>query len=278
MTLSTPSNATLQKGTATVTIVDDDLGPGTTPTLSVADVKTPAEGDSGTKPVDITVKLSAAPGRTVGVKYTTDNGTAIAPADYTAHSGTLEFAPGETSKTITTTIQGDTAVEEDQTFKLLLSAPTNATIGDGEATILIVDDDIGLGPVTTPASVKGKGLFCARRKGCPGLPVGWTVYARGKLIFELAAVSPKRTIAAKGGTPARTIASKITPILKTTSTITRPRTDRTVLRPRPGRNATRLLRRLRSVRANQLRLKVTFVNRSGESESKTLRVQLNVYR
>ena len=126
VTLTTPSNATLGKGIATVTIVDDDLGPGTTPSLSVPDVLVQAEGDSGTRPVTVTVRLASPPGRTVGVTYTTADDTATAPADYAAASGRLEFAPGETSKTFETTIQGDELVETDHSFKVTLSDPSNA--------------------------------------------------------------------------------------------------------------------------------------------------------
>ena len=68
------------------------------------------------------------------------------------------------------------------------------------------------------------------------------------------------------------------PILKTTSTITRARSGRTVLRPTPGRRARRLLNRLRTAKANVLRVKVTFINRSGEAESRTERITLNVRR
>ncbi len=275
---SPAANQTLDKGVATVTIVDDDLGPGNTPSLSVADAQVAAEGDSGTKPVTITVRLSTAPGRTVGVSYATVDGSATAPADYAPLSGRLEFLPGQQVKTIETTIVGDTAVEGHHSFKVRLSEPANATIGDGEATVLITDDDVGAGPVTAPATVDAKRLLCATRRGCSGLPVGWTVYARGTLVFELAAVAPRRTIAAKGSRPRRTIAAKVIPILKTTSTITRPRSGRRVLRPTPGRDARRLLSRLRRDRATSLRLKVTFVNRSGDAKTTTLRIRLNLKR
>jgi hypothetical protein len=67
-------------------------------------------------------------------------------------------------------------------------------------------------------------------------------------------------------------------VLKTSSTVTKARTSRKVLRPTPGVRARRLFRRLRSLKADTLRLKVTFTNRSGESESRTERVKLNLRR
>ena len=84
------------------TITDDDP----TPTLSVDDV-TVLEGDTGTVPAVFTVTLSAPSGRAISVAYATANNTAIAPADYLATSGTLNFAAGETTKTVTVTVNGE---------------------------------------------------------------------------------------------------------------------------------------------------------------------------
>ena len=67
-------------------------------------------------------------------------------------------------------------------------------------------------------------------------------------------------------------------MLKTTSTITKARSGRKTLRPTPGIRTRRLFRRLRSAKAGTLRLKVTFTNRSGESESRTQKLQLNLRR
>ncbi|HYE63971.1 MAG TPA: Calx-beta domain-containing protein, partial [Pyrinomonadaceae bacterium] len=71
----------------------------------------------------------------------TADGTAAAGSDYEAASGTLTFAPGETSKGITVVVNGDTAVEPDETFTVNLSDPTNATISDAQGTGTITNDD-----------------------------------------------------------------------------------------------------------------------------------------
>jgi hypothetical protein len=272
VSLSTPANASLGKGVATVTIVDDDLTPGTTPSLSIADVSVPAEGDSGTTPVRLTVKLSNPAGRTVGVTYTTADDSATSPADYAATSGRLEFAPGDTTRTIETTIVGDEIVETDHAFKVNLSEPSTATIDDGSATVTINDDDIGLGAIGLPAAVNASKVFCARSRGCLGLPVQWTVFTRGKLEFELTA------LALRPATKTRPQGVRVYSVLKTTSTITKARSGRKTLRPTPGIRTRRLLHRLRDVKAGTLRLKVRFTNRSGESESNTQKVQLNLRR
>ena len=68
--------------------------------------------------------------------------TAKAPGDYAATSGTLTFAPGETAKTLTVQVNGDTSNEPNETFNLnLKNATGNATIADGHAVGTIVNDD-----------------------------------------------------------------------------------------------------------------------------------------
>ena len=191
VTLSNVVNATLEKAAATVTILDDDLTPDNAPVLSVDDIELAAEGDDGTTPVTFTVRLGTPPGRTVGVAYATADSGATAPADYAAVAGRLTFEPGETSKTVTTTVAGDTAVEGLQRFVLRLSDPANATIGDGSATATIRDDDVGLSSLTVPASVDASKLFCASRRRCPGLRVTTALQTRGDLVYELAAVAPR---------------------------------------------------------------------------------------
>ena len=111
------------------------------PTFSVADASI-TEGQSGTKELAFTVSLSAAASGPVTVAYATANGTALAGSDYTAKSGTLTFAAGETSKVVKVLVSGDTGVEANETLTLSLSNPAGATIADGSATGTIVNDDV----------------------------------------------------------------------------------------------------------------------------------------
>lgn len=77
----------------------------------------------------------------VSVNYATANGTATAGTDYSAASGVLTFAPGETEKTFTVSISDDVAVEGAETVNLALSNPTGgATLGTSAAVLSIFDN------------------------------------------------------------------------------------------------------------------------------------------
>ncbi len=137
VTLTSATNALLPAGTkATGTIQNDDP----LPSLSVSNV-TAAEGNSGTTNFTFTVSLSAASGQTVTVPYATADGTAVAGTDYTATSGTLTFKPGTTALTVNVPVIGNTVSGPNKTFSLNLGSPTNATIGTGQGTGTIVNDD-----------------------------------------------------------------------------------------------------------------------------------------
>jgi Calx-beta domain/RTX calcium-binding nonapeptide repeat (4 copies) len=111
------------------------------PAVSVAGASQ-TEGNSGTQPLSFTVTLAKASPLKVSVAYASADGAASAGSDYTATSGTLVFAPGETTKTIAVPVVGDTAVEPDETFTLTLSSPANATLGTATATGTITNDDV----------------------------------------------------------------------------------------------------------------------------------------
>ncbi len=129
--LGSPANATLAVGAATGTIEDVD-GP---PMLSVADGEG-AEGDT----VWLAVTLSKSGDRRATVAYSTRDGTALAGSDYRAASGTLAFAPGETSRTVPVALLDDALEEPVETFALVLSAAANALLGEDAATVSIIDD------------------------------------------------------------------------------------------------------------------------------------------
>ena len=103
-----------------------------------------AEGDSGTTTATITVNRSMVVSGSNSVNYATSDGTATAGEDYAAASNTMSFAAGETSKTFTVTINGDTKYEDHEIINLSLSSPTGgATLGSpSTATLAILNDDL----------------------------------------------------------------------------------------------------------------------------------------
>ena len=108
-------------------------------TLTAADASV-AEGNAGTRPATVVVRLSgtAGPAR---VAYRTVNGTAVAGRDYAAVSGTLVFGAREREKRVRIQVVGDRVREPNEVFSLVLSRPANATLARARAKITIRNDD-----------------------------------------------------------------------------------------------------------------------------------------
>ena len=134
--LSAPIGAAIADGQGLGTILNDDG-----PVLSIDDV-TLTEGNEGNKNFVFTVTLSPAAASTVTVDCVTANGTATAPSDYIAGTTPLSFTPGQTSKTCTVPVVGNTVVEPNETFFVNLTSPVGAaTIADGQGLGTILNDD-----------------------------------------------------------------------------------------------------------------------------------------
>lgn len=81
------------------------------------------------------------------MNYATANGTARTnDNDYVAKSGSISFAPGETTKSVTVVINGDKKKEKNEYFYVTLSSAINATISTAQATGSIWNDDGSRGP------------------------------------------------------------------------------------------------------------------------------------
>ena len=134
LTLSSPTNGTIVGDTTTadleITNVDDVL-------LTIADQS--VDEDAGT--ATFTVTLSEASASDVTVEYATGSGTATDGTDYTATNGTLTVLAGATTGTIEVPVTNDATNEDNETATLTLSNPTNATISDATADLVITDDD-----------------------------------------------------------------------------------------------------------------------------------------
>ena len=173
------TGAVVVDGQGIGTITNDDP----LPSLSINDV-TVTEGNSGTVNAVFTVTLSAASGQTVSVNYATADGTATQPADYTSNSGALSFTPGQTTRTITVLVNGETVPEANETFFVNLSGATNATITDNQGIGTITNDDV---PVTLS----------------PGtLPNGAVAVAYSQTITASGGVSPYAFTVTAGALPA----------------------------------------------------------------------------
>jgi len=144
-------------GSATATINDNDTPP--PPSFSIND----SGGTEGSNIPFIVTRAGTTSG-TYSVNYITSDGTAVAGTDYVAASGTVTFAPNETTKTVWVLAAGDQDVEGDETFSISLYGPTSgATIGDGE----------GTGTISDYVDPGGGGGICRDERGviipCDGL-------------------------------------------------------------------------------------------------------------
>ena len=122
------------------------------PSLSINSTSI-TEGDSGTRLMNFTVTLSAASNLSVTVNFATANGNASAGSDYVAANGTLTFNPGDTTKTISVTINGDVNFEADENFNVNLTIPTNASVSGGTGTGTILNDDAAGGFISLSQAI-----------------------------------------------------------------------------------------------------------------------------
>lgn len=182
LNLSGATNANIAVASGTGTITNDDFG---LPTVNITPGVTVTEGNSGTVDATFHVTLSQATGQTVTVVVSTTNGTATtADNDYVAGTGTITFAPGETDKTFVVQVKGDTKLEANENFSLVLSSPTNATIGTTSAAATITNDDSGVvsiaktkdGAETTPPTV---GKFTVTQSGTSSIATVLTYTVAG---------------------------------------------------------------------------------------------------
>ena len=122
---------------ATVEVLDDDVAG-----FSIAD----ASADEADGSLQFTVTLPGSTFETSVDWATKEDAAGDDPAtegkDYAAASGTLTFAPGDTSKTFTVTLNDDDVKEKNETFTIQLANPVNATLTDATAIGTIDDDDL----------------------------------------------------------------------------------------------------------------------------------------
>lgn len=138
-----------------------DIGAFEAAVLQISNV-TVTEGDTGTTSALFTVTLSVASTQSVTVQYAAIKGNtdpALVSRDFHSTKGTLTFAPGETTKTITVPIVGDYVLEADETFFVKLSNAVNVALSDTQGLGTITNDDFDTTPpsvsFTTPTTTPG---------------------------------------------------------------------------------------------------------------------------
>ena len=141
VTLSNPGGAIIAVNEATITIEDCTVPPEEDPTVVIADPDLAKECED--EEVLFTVTLSKVSTEVITVNYATQDVSATAGLDYQAASGTLTFQPGETSKIVTISLISDEVSETPELFRVVLTNPIGALLGDaiGEATVQDCDDD-----------------------------------------------------------------------------------------------------------------------------------------
>jgi FG-GAP-like repeat/Calx-beta domain/FG-GAP repeat/HYR domain len=139
--LSGATNGYILDPIGVCTILDND-GP---PAISISNAKV-VEEDGGVTSATFTISLSVPSGNTVSVQYASADGTGANPAtvadgDYFQATGSVTFPPGSISQTVMVVVQGDTKVEPNENFRLILSNPVNATIANPTGVGTIINDD-----------------------------------------------------------------------------------------------------------------------------------------
>lgn len=142
LTLSSPSEGVLGTAEVTSVITNDDVSFGIT-----ANAASALEGHSGNTPFTFTVTRTGVSTGTGSVNYAVAANGNLTAADFagnTLPSGTINFADGETTKTLTINVSGDTALESNESFVVSLSNPSTGTIESTKATAtstITSDDD-----------------------------------------------------------------------------------------------------------------------------------------
>ena len=141
--------------TVQVAVTDDDPQA----TLSISGGASVTEGNTGdTNALTFVVTKSGSTGKRVTVQYAATPASTAGAGDYqpATASGTLSFAPGATTQTITVTIAGDYTPEPDETIVIELSNAVNGMITTATATGTITDDDVALGPLPDVTVTEGE--------------------------------------------------------------------------------------------------------------------------
>jgi hypothetical protein len=196
-TISVPiSNATPFSGTKTFSVELSDaqggasIGTPATATVTINGSVAAAEGSlqfsaatytvtQGAGPVTVTVNRNGSTSGAVSVEYATSSGTAVSGTDFTATSGTLNWAAGDAAaKTFSVPISTATAFSGTKSFTVALSGPSGgATVGSpGSASVTITGSVAPPPPTGAPSAVTN---FQVTGQGQNSVSLSWTAAAAG---------------------------------------------------------------------------------------------------
>ena len=139
------SNVTIARGSGLGTINSDDAAPPPPPVAPTVAVNDVAISEGGGTLV-FTVARSGDLSTSSSVNYGTANGTATAGSDYIAATGTVTFAAGQATATVTVQVTNDTLIENPETLFLNLTGGTNVTISDRQGVGTINSGDTATTP------------------------------------------------------------------------------------------------------------------------------------
>ena len=164
LTLSSPQNIQLASAGELITkgtVIDNETV--ITSVNVTMDNISIIEGNSGITKAVFTINLNQAAKTNTIIKYATVSDTAHADSDFTSKSGTLSILAGQTFATVSVDISTDTLIEDNETFRLLLSDPSShVVLVSKTATATIINDDVNIespGEKVTETSNKAGGSF-----------------------------------------------------------------------------------------------------------------------
>jgi hypothetical protein len=163
LTLTNPSTGFISTATANTVILNDDTN------FAVAAPANTYEGASVSTAFTFTVTRSGDTTGAGSLNWAVAAAAGLTTADFTGNqdalgsnsglpSGSVSFAAGETSQTITIQVAGDTTLESNESLQVVISDPTGGTIqsGDGSASALILTDDDNFA-ISTETSSRAEG-------------------------------------------------------------------------------------------------------------------------
>lgn len=139
----------------------------TVATISVTNISV-IEGQSGLRTAVFDLRMSTPSPEIVTLDYSTIAGSATAGLDFSEASGTIQFGPGETNKTLQVMVVGDPDYEGNEVFYVGFFNVQNAVLSQLQPSCTILEDDPILFPISDKVVNEGTLLTFVAQAGSPG--------------------------------------------------------------------------------------------------------------